>query len=88
VVSRQQLLPDVEREVMSAGALRGAGSGLLITSMIGGSALLLELMWPWLAWGYVGVALVLGLALQAIASRGAKALEHEVERLRQQHRSD
>lgn len=67
--------------------LHGASAALLVTSVIGGTALLLEVVWPWLAWGYVGVALVLGLALQVVASRATRALEREVERVRRQHRS-
>ena len=81
-------LPSAEREtVVGAGLLRGASTALLLTSLIGGTALLLELVWPWLAWGYVGAALVLGLALQWITVRITRALEREVERVRQEHRS-
>ena len=76
-----------EREAMSAGALHGASAALIVTSVIGGTALLLELVWPWLAWGYVSVALAVGLALQLIAARVTKAHEREVERVRRQHRS-
>jgi hypothetical protein len=72
---------------MSAGVLHGASAALLITSVVGGSALMLELVGPWLAWGWVGVALVLGLALQFIASRATRTIECEVEQVRQQHRS-
>jgi hypothetical protein len=85
MISRPLL--DSERDVVSAGLLRGASTALVLTSVIGGTALLLELVWPWLAWGYVGSALVLGLALQAVAARAARALEREVERVRQEHRS-
>jgi hypothetical protein len=85
VISRP--LPSAERDVVSAGMLRGASTALLVTSVIGGTALLLELVWPWLAWGYVGAALVVGLALQGIAVRITRALEREVERVRQEHRS-
>ena len=79
-------LPSAEREVVGAGLLRGASTALLLTSLIGGTALLLELVWPWLACGYVGAALVLGLALQWIAVRFTRALEREVERVRREHR--
>jgi hypothetical protein len=67
--------------------LRGASTALLVTSLIGGTALLLELVWPWLAWGYVGAALVLGLALLGVSARITRALEREVERVRREHRS-
>lgn len=81
-------LPSAEREaVVGAGLLRGASTALLLTSLIGGTALLLELVWPWLAWGYVGAALVLGLTLHWITVRITRALEREVERVRQEHRS-
>ena len=107
-------LPSAEREaVVGAGLLRGASTALLLTSLIGGTALLLELVWPWLAWGYV-IALVGYLplilavramgpsgspghdiailwisftALMAITVRITRALEREVERVRQEHRS-
>src|SRR3954451_8636796 len=86
VISRS--LPSAEREaVVRAGLLGGASTALLLTSLIGGTALLLELVWPWLAWGYVGAALVLGLALQWTTVRIRRALEREVERVRQEHRS-
>jgi hypothetical protein len=77
--------PSAERDVVSAGMLRGASTALLVTSVIGGTALLLELVAPWLAWGYVGAALALGLALQGIAVRVTKGLEREIERVRQEH---
>jgi hypothetical protein len=86
MISRESLL-NTERDVMSAGALHGASAALMCTSVIGGAALLLELVGPWLAWGYVGVALVVGLALQVVASRATSALEREVEQVRRQHRS-
>jgi ABC-type transport system involved in cytochrome bd biosynthesis fused ATPase/permease subunit len=86
MISRESLL-NAERDVMSAGALHGASTALMCTAVIGGAALLLELVGPWLAWGYVGVALVVGLALQVVASRATRALEREVEQVRRQHRS-
>jgi uncharacterized membrane protein YedE/YeeE len=85
VISRT--LPSAERDVVGVGLLRGASTALLVTSMIGGTALLLELVWPWLAWGYVGAALVLGLVLLGISARITRALEREVERVRREHRS-
>jgi hypothetical protein len=78
----------VEREPVSLGAVRGASAALIVTGVIGGVALLLALVWPWLAWGYIVAALALGIALHLAASHGEKRLEREVERLRQQHRSD
>jgi hypothetical protein len=87
MISGQHPLRRTEREGTSAGMLHGASAALLVTSVIGGTALLLEVVWPWLAWGYIGAALVLGLSLQVVASRATRALEREVERVRQQHRS-
>jgi hypothetical protein len=76
-----------DRDVVGAGALHGASNALIVTAVIGGTALLLDLVWPWLAWGYVVLALALGLALHIIASRVERALEREVEKVREQHRS-
>jgi ABC-type transport system involved in cytochrome bd biosynthesis fused ATPase/permease subunit len=73
--------------VIGAGALRGAGSALLLTAVIGGTALLLEFLWPWLAWGYVLVALALGAVLCVASRRAEKALEREVEQVRRRYRS-
>jgi hypothetical protein len=68
--------------------VHGASAALAVTGVIGGVALLLSLVWPWLAWGYVVGALLLGVVLHFVASRGERCLEREVERVRQQHRSD
>jgi uncharacterized protein (DUF58 family) len=77
----------VDRDPLSIGALRGASLALMVTGVIGGVALLLALLWPWLAWGYVVASLGLGFALYFGVSRSEKSLEREVERVRQQHRS-
>jgi hypothetical protein len=77
----------VDREAIGIGALRGAGSALLVTAAIGGTALVLELVWPWLAWGYVIVALALGIVLCVASRRAEKALEREVEQVRRVYRS-
>jgi hypothetical protein len=86
MVSRPNLAA-VDRDALSVGALRGAITALLVTGMIGGVALALALIWPWLAWGYVGVALTLAAALQLVASRVERSLEREIETVRRQHRS-
>jgi hypothetical protein len=78
----------VEREAVSVGTLRGASLALTVTGVIGGAALLLALLWPWLAWGYVLAALTLGVLLHLLASGSERCLEREVERVRRQHRSD
>jgi hypothetical protein len=84
--------PDSDRLVadgafVTAGALSGAGHALLATSVVGGSALLLERLWPWLAWGYVVLALALGISLSIGASRLLKVQEREVAQVRRRYRS-
>jgi hypothetical protein len=73
---------DAPLPLLSAGALQGIGHALLGTAAVGGVALVLQLVWPWLAWGYVLGALVLGSAVALLASRLGRAHEREVDRLR------
>ncbi|MDX6536565.1 MAG: hypothetical protein QOD37_906 [Gaiellales bacterium] len=86
-MSSRLQLTRADRDVIGVGALRGAGSALLVTAVIGGTALVLELLWPWLAWGYVLVALALGVVLCVASRRAQRALEREVEQVRRRHRS-
>ena len=43
------------------GVLTGVCFGLLLLGMVSAVALLLNLASPWIAWGYVGVSLAIGL---------------------------
>ena len=43
------------------GTLTGVCFGLLLLGMVGAFTLLLNLASPWIAWGYVGVSLAVGL---------------------------
>jgi hypothetical protein len=72
---------------MSPAAIDGAARALLVTALIGATALLLELAWPWLAWGYVTVAFVLGCTLAVLATRVQRVHEREVEGVRREYRS-
>jgi hypothetical protein len=76
--------PRIENSVPTTpqgiGAIIGTSYALASTSVIGGFALLLNLVWPWLAWGYVAVGLVAGSPAAVMATRGAIA------RLRDQSR--
>jgi hypothetical protein len=76
-----------ERARMSPAALDGAARALLVTALIGATALALELAWPWLAWGYVLLAFALGCALATLATRVQRVHEREVDRLRQEYRA-
>ena len=51
---------------VSAGALESMSHALLMTAVVGGVALVLDRIWPWLAWGYV----VLAVALRRCARSG------------------
>jgi Flp pilus assembly protein TadB len=77
-----------EHAALSAGALEGTSHALLVTALVGGAALVLDRIWPWLAWGYVTLAVVLGVALAVIARGAQRALEREVEELRKRHRPE
>jgi hypothetical protein len=46
----------------------------------------LDRIWPWLAWGYVVLAVVFGVALGAAARGAERAIEREVEELRRRYR--
>jgi hypothetical protein len=43
------------------GALIGGCYALVAIGVVGGVVLLLNGIWPWLAWGYVGVSLAVGI---------------------------
>jgi uncharacterized protein (DUF2062 family) len=77
-----------DRAALRAGALASTSHALLVTALIGGTALALDQIWPWLAWGYVVLAVVLGLALAAIAAGVQRAHEREVDELRRRHRPE
>jgi Flp pilus assembly protein TadB len=77
-----------EHTALSAGALEGTSHALLVTALVGGAALGLHRIWPWLAWGYVAVAVVLGVALAVIARGVQRTHEREVEELRRRHRPE
>ena len=77
-----------ERAAFSAGALESTSYALLVTALVGGIALVLHRIWPWLAWGYVLLALVLGGALAVIARGAQRSIEREVEELRRRHRRE
>jgi hypothetical protein len=76
-----------QRARMSPAALDGAARALLVTALIGATALVLELAWPWLAWGYVVAAFVLGCGLAALATRVQRVHEREVDRVRREYRA-
>ncbi len=78
--------PGAEGELLTAGTLGAASNALLATATIGGAALLLQLAVPWLAWGYVALALVFGVAFAVVAARVQRAHEREVEQVRRRHR--
>jgi hypothetical protein len=75
-----------EQAALSAGALAGTSHALLVTALVGGAALVLDRIWPWLAWGYVVLAAVFGVALGAAARGAQRAIEREVEELRRRYR--
>jgi hypothetical protein len=77
-----------EHAALSAGALVGTSHALLVTALVGGAALVLHSIWPWLAWGYVAVAVVLGVALAMIARGVQREHEREVDDLRRRHRPE
>ena len=77
-----------DHAALSAGALEGTSHALLVTALVGGAALVLHRIWPWLAWGYVAVAVVLGVALAVIARGAQRDHEREVEELRRRHRPE
>ncbi len=77
-----------EHAGLSAGALEGTSHALLVTALVGGAALVLDRIWPWLAWGYVAMAVVFGIGLAALARFAQKAHEREVEDLRRRHRPE
>ena len=78
--------PGAERELLSAGMLDAASNALLVTATIAGVTLLLQLAVPWLAWGYVALALVFGVAFAVIAARVQRMHEREVEQVRRRYR--
>ena len=77
-----------EHAALSAGALEGTSHALLVTALVGGAALVLDSIWPWLAWGYVVLAVVLGCALAVIARGVRRSIEREIEELRRRHRPE
>jgi uncharacterized membrane protein YfcA len=79
--------PGAEHEPLSAGTLDAASNALLVTAAIAGAALLLQLLLPWLAWGYVALALVFGIVFAVIAARVQRMHEREVDQVRRRHRS-
>ena len=80
--------PRAERAALSAGALESTSHALLVTALVGGAALVLGRIWPWLAWGYVVLAVVLGSALAVIARGVQRSIEREIEELRRRHRPE
>jgi hypothetical protein len=73
---------DAHLPLLSAGALQGVSYALLGTAVVGGVALALELVWPWLAWGYVLGALLLGTGVALASARLRRVHEREVARVR------
>ena len=80
--------PRAERAAVSAGTLESMSHALLVTALVGAVALVLDLIWPWLAWGYVVLAVALGTALAGIARAAQRSIEREVEELRRRHRPE
>jgi Flp pilus assembly protein TadB len=80
--------PRAERPALSAGALESTSHALLVTAAVGGVAVVLDRIWPWLALGYVVVAVVLGSALAVIARVVQRSIEREIEELRRRHRPE
>ena len=58
---------------MSIDAFRNTGFFLAVMGLAAATALLLALAWPWLAWGYAAAALLVGVALEFLASRSERA---------------
>ena len=58
---------------MSAQAFRNVGFITAAMGLTAVTALALERVWPWLAWGYAAVTLTIGLVMEVIANRAERA---------------
>jgi hypothetical protein len=66
-----QQAPD-DAASLAPAALQGTSLALICTGVAGGSALALSEVSPWVAWGYVALALVFGIAIAALFGRNRR----------------